>query len=104
MLELENPPVWEDHIAVEDDGSTDGLSQKFVAWQKQSGVTASPVSFIQQQNQGAASARNAGLKAFPDADWYAFLDSDDLWPPDSLARCHKSISRGQHVVAATLAR
>lgn len=36
-----------------------------------------------EQNGGAAAARNAGVDAAK-ADWIAFLDSDDVWTPNSL--------------------
>lgn len=36
-----------------------------------------------EQNGGAAAARNAGVVA-AQADWLAFLDSDDVWTPGSL--------------------
>lgn len=37
------------------------------------------------RNGGPAAARNAALAAAT-GDWLAFLDSDDLWPPDKLTR------------------
>ena len=93
-----------DHLVVVDDGSTDGLSQKFADWEEKRQGSGCPITFIRQPNQGAAAARNAGMKAFPDADWYAFLDSDDLWPPDFLERCLKLVSHSRHIAAATLNR
>jgi glycosyltransferase involved in cell wall biosynthesis len=36
-----------------------------------------------ERNSGAAAARNAGVAA-SQADWIAFLDSDDVWTPGSL--------------------
>lgn len=38
-----------------------------------------------ETNRGAAAARNTGL-AEATSKWVSFLDSDDLWPSDSLAR------------------
>ena len=93
-----------DDLVVVDDGSTDGLSQKFADWEKKRQGSGCPITFIRQPNQGAAAARNAGIKAFPNADWYAFLDSDDLWPPDFLERCLKLVSHSRHIAAATLDR
>jgi glycosyltransferase involved in cell wall biosynthesis len=60
-----------------DDGSTDGT-----------GVLAASlgpdVRVVTQANQGAASARNAGVAATT-AEFIAFLDADDVWPPGRLA-------------------
>ena len=93
-----------DHLVVVDDGSTDGLPQEFADWEDKRSDSGCQITFIHQPNQGAAVARNAGIKAFPDADWYAFLDSDDLWPPDFLERCLKFVSHSRHIAAATLDR
>lgn len=43
------------------------------------------VQLVRQSNTGAAGARNSGLDRVPaDADFIAFLDSDDMWEPDHL--------------------
>ena len=44
-----------------------------------------PVRLHEKQNGGIGSARNAGI-ALSRGDLLAFLDSDDLWEPDKLAR------------------
>ncbi len=42
---------------------------------------------IDFRNHGIiAASRNVGIRAAT-ADWIAFLDSDDLWMPDKIARC-----------------
>ncbi|ARN56397.1 glycosyltransferase family 2 protein [Sedimentisphaera salicampi] len=68
VLSQNRPP---DEIVVVNDGSTDRTSQVVRSFGKR-------VKLIEQQNQGASAARNAGIKA-AEGDWIAFLDSDDEW-------------------------
>lgn len=49
---------------------------------------------VRQENGGPGAARNRGLDAAHDADLIAFLDSDDLWPHDHLARAMRATSQG----------
>ena len=43
------------------------------------------VSYVYQQNQGASSARNAAISRAT-GEFIAYLDADDVWRPDKLAR------------------
>ncbi len=70
-------------IIVVDDGSTDDSAALAAAY-------GPPVTLIRQPPAGAAAARNRGIAA-GEADLIAFLDADDLWPPDSLARRHAAL-------------
>lgn len=50
---------------------------------------------IQQANGGPGAARNTGLNSAPDgSDFIAFLDSDDEWSADHLARASTTLRQG----------
>jgi glycosyltransferase involved in cell wall biosynthesis len=65
-------------LIVVDDGSTDGTGRLLQEYGGQ-------VSVIRQPNRGVSAARNRGVSA-ASGDFVAFLDSDDLWLPEKLAR------------------
>ena len=65
-------------IVVVDDGGTDGTCKALAAWPK--------IRVLRHScRRGVAAARNLGVAAAR-GEWLAFLDSDDLWLPDKLAR------------------
>ncbi len=66
-----------DEIIVVDDGSTDDTQQVLATY-------GSSVKAIYQENKGLPGGRNTGLRAAT-GDLIAFLDSDDVLPPDSIA-------------------
>lgn len=70
-------------VIVIDDGSTDGTLDYL-------STVAQPVHVIRQANLGAGAARNAGI-AVATGDYLAFLDSDDLWFPWTLAAMAETI-------------
>jgi glycosyltransferase involved in cell wall biosynthesis len=65
-------------IIVADDGSTDGTAAVVATYDDQ-------VRYLWQTNAGPAAARNLGLRAVQ-GEFVAFLDADDLWHQEKLAR------------------
>ncbi len=72
---------WQDvETIVVDDGSTDGTAELL-----QSRFGSAIRLVVCEENRGVAVARNTGA-AIARGEWLAFLDSDDLWTPQKLAR------------------
>jgi glycosyltransferase involved in cell wall biosynthesis len=70
-------------VIVVDDGSSDesaAIAQSF----------GDEVICLSQPNQGISAARNRGVTQ-ADGEFLAFLDADDLWPCDSLARRYQAL-------------
>ena len=65
-------------VVVADDGSTDGTAAIVASY-------GDVVRHLFQPNAGAPAARNLGLQSAA-GDFVAFLDADDLWHPQKLAR------------------
>lgn len=64
-------------VIVIDDGSTDG------SYIEATKICDARITFIQQENQGVAVARNTGIYAAK-GDYIAFLDADDYWDENYL--------------------
>ena len=65
-------------IIIVDDGSTDGSAKMAQSFAGEAGIK-----IISQKNQGAAAARNAGLKEAK-GEFIQFLDADDLLGPEKI--------------------
>ena len=78
-------------IIVVDDGSTDTTTQAL----EQYGRT---IAIIHQVNSGVSAARNAGIRKATGR-WIAFLDSDDEWKENYLARQSAQIRCNPNVIA-----
>jgi glycosyltransferase involved in cell wall biosynthesis len=65
-------------IVIIDDGSTDATRDSVAGYGDR-------VRYFHQENRGIAGARNAGIRAARGS-YIAFLDSDDYWKPEKLAR------------------
>lgn len=74
-------------VILVDDASSDGSAERIAAVLRAAGEararTAEVITF--SRNQGAAAARNAGIRAAR-GELVAFLDADDEWLPEKLAR------------------
>ncbi len=82
LKSVQNQTLEDIEIIVCDDASTDSTQDIIRACQK----TDSRVQLLcLSENQGAGAARNLGMRAAK-GEYIAFLDSDDEWLPEKLAR------------------
>jgi len=72
-------------IVVVDDGSTDNTADVVQGWASANSDDSLVVRYVRQEKQGANTARNRGITEST-APFVAFLDSDDRWLPEKLAK------------------
>ncbi len=84
-------------LIIVDDGSDDQTSEILETYLE----TDSPIDFkmLRQSNQGAGAARNLALQSAT-GKYAAFLDSDDEWLPEKLARSIFHIERDEFILVA----
>ena len=89
--------VYPKELIIVDDGSDDGTSEILETYLE----TDSPIDFkmLRQSNQGAGAARNLALQSAT-GKYAAFLDSDDEWLPEKLARSIFHIEREEFILVA----
>lgn len=86
--------TWENkEIIIVDDGSKDNSVAIAKSFENDNNIIV-----IQQQNQGAAAARNTGLK-YSNGDFIQYLDADDLISPNKIADQLNAISGNKDCLA-----
>ncbi len=70
-------------VLIVDDGSADATGDLVAGYASRGGAV--PVRYLRQANAGPSAARNRGVEAAT-GDWIAFLDADDWYYPERLAR------------------
>jgi glycosyltransferase involved in cell wall biosynthesis len=81
-------------VIVVDDGSTDATPRILSSYDGK-------IKVLRQRNRGPCVARNAGAAAAsPDAEYFAFLDADDVWLPAMLATMVGQLEAAEQAVLA----
>lgn len=83
-------------IIVVNDGSEDDTDQIIDAYRDK-------ISYIKQENQGVARARNRGAE-FATGDWLLFLDADDILYPHALSHLAECVAGSPHGVIFGITR
>lgn len=80
------------NVIVVDDGSPSPAEMDTV---KLSFAAPFKLTLVKKVNEGVAAARDDGLKQTTDkTDYIAFLDSDDFWKPDHIAKAVNALEQG----------
>ena len=78
-----------DEVIIIDDGSTDNTAQLIAEEYPQA-------RYVHQDQAGVSAARNTGI-SIAQYEWLAFLDSDDAWQTDKLARQKQFLTNQTHI-------
>ena len=89
-LDQTSPPL---EVIVVNDGSSDNSEAVIRGFGERT-------TYIAQDNSGPSVARNAGVRCARGA-YLAFLDADDYWRPDFLARCGSFLEENPKAVAVS---
>ncbi len=90
-------------LVIVDDGSSDGTAEAAEEFLRDR-QPAFEWQILRLQHTKAAHARNVGFQKVQDLDYIAFLDSDDHWPPDFLARACGALDADHNAMAASTDR
>lgn len=77
-----------------DDGSSDNTCEVIEAIIQQ--YPARQIKLLRNNHLGPGAARNVGIRTAT-AEWIAFLDSDDVWVPEKLARVYDVIIKNAEI-------
>ena len=77
-------------VIIVDDGSTDRTGEMIRH------LLDTRIKYLYQENHGVSHARNRGLE-ISNGKFMAFLDSDDRWAPQKLARVNEVINQHPHI-------
>lgn len=91
-----------DRLLVVDDGSTDPTPDRTAEWLATNGQPGWEL--VRTQPRGAAEARQHGFCLMHGIDLVAFLDSDDLWPPDLVRRAIALFGQKPDLIGASTDR
>ena len=89
-------------VIIIDDGSTDQTADRVREWLDRHNLPGWRL--IRAEPRGAAEARQHGLSLLTQTDLVAFLDSDDLWPPDVVRRASTRLEANPDWIGASADR